>query len=227
MPRSRHSPSSPRRAPGRAPGRAAGFALLMAMGAALTLALLASQVSGTARARLSVSAGVEVRARAQAAADGAVRHAAALLRAGEAPGPPPPEARFGATITLEAASHAGRASVHTASERDLRAAAALAGLAEPGAFAEAVLARRAALAAAGVSWRLDARAFQAEADLLALVPAPERAALAEAVTVHPPGEDEAVWTLRATAVMPAGARAERRAVVAVGPGIRPRVLEWE
>lgn len=207
------------------PRREGGFALLLAIGAALTLALLTAQVSGTARERLSVSAGVEARARAQAAADGAVRLAARQILAGASPSPPPASAGLDAAITVEAADHGGRLDVNAASERDLRAAAALAGLSDPQGFAEAVLARRAALAAAGIPWRLEAAAFLSEDEVLALVPAAERAGLAEAVTVHPPGDDEAVWTIVATARTPQGAGARRRAVVALAEGVR--LLEWD
>jgi hypothetical protein len=195
-----------------------GFALLFVIGCTLVVVGLVQATLGSARARLDLASGIEGRARAVAAADGALWHAVYGLRAtGELPDLP-------SGVRVAAEGHVGRADVNGATEAELAQAARRAGLARPGAFAAAVLARREAFAAAGIPWRLEARPFATERDLLALAAPDERGAVAGAFTVHPADDDEAVHTLTALARTPGGAEARREAVVAIGEGVR--VLSW-
>ena len=204
--------------------RNGGFALLFVIGCTLVVVWSVQATLGSARARIDLAGGIEEQARAVAAADGAIWHAAYGLRvAGEIPDLPS-EAGFGAEVEVAAESHGDRADVNGATEAELARAARRVGLARPGAFAAAVLARREAFAAAGIPWRLDARAFATERDLLAIAPPGEREAVSSAFTVHPADDEEAVHTLTALARTPGGAEARRQAVVAIGEGVR--VLSW-
>ncbi|SDZ89350.1 hypothetical protein [Rubrimonas cliftonensis] len=236
--------------PGGGRGAAAGFALVAALGFGLALAALAAGLTRDSRGAVAAAAGAVGAAEARAAAEAGLWRAAAALSASAArrAGPPPPPldgapqpwSFEGVTVRVTARAEDARVDLNRADARELAAAAQAAGLAEPEAFAAAVLARRRALAAAGIPWSLDAVAFPTVETARGLAPAALWPALAERLTAHgrrTPATVEAAepdpvpapgraYALRAEAETPAGARAAVAAVVTLEGPNGFRVVEW-
>lgn len=174
--------------------REAGFALIAALGFGLALAAVAAGVTRDARATLREAAGAEAAARARAAAEAGIARASALLVRSAADREALADAlepwshgawRFdGVEVVLSASLERGRVDLNAAAPALLEAAARAAGHPDAAAFAAQVAARRDALAAAGVPWRIDARPFDDVAQARAFAPASTWPALAPLLTVR-------------------------------------------
>jgi hypothetical protein len=210
-----------------------GFALLAVLGVAVALALIAAAAVREGRTAARVAANAVAAAEARAAAEAGLWRAAALWAAG-ADAPFAPWRFEGVAVTVEGGPERGRTDLNRAGAAALAAAAGAAGHPEPEAFAEAALARRAALAAAGVSWRLEARAFDSVEAARPLAPAEIWPRLEPLLTVHGErggggpdgGEVGEALRLRAQARHPSGARAAIEAVLRIGADGAPAALEW-
>ncbi len=210
--------------------RERGFALVAAVALSLVLALVAAGASRETRVTVAVARAAIDAAAASAAAEAGVWRAAYALAAG-ARGVPVAGARApavdGVEVRWRVDSERGRVDLNAADPDALRGTAAMAGAPDPDAFAAGVLAARARLAAAGIAWRLDARAFDDVGGAAPLVPRAVWARLAPLLTVH--GADEAeVFRVIAEADGPGAARAAIEALVAIDPRATPvvTILGW-
>jgi len=168
-----------------------GAALVLAIGAAVTLAALASGTVRQGRDTVAVATIALESAQARAAAEAGVATAlAALTRGVPAPGAPaaapgdaPQRTRFeGFDVTMRVSLERGRVDLNRAPPAMLALAARAAGAAAPQAFAAAVVARRSA--AAGLSWRVAPKAFDSVAAARPLAEPAAWDALAALLTVH-------------------------------------------
>ena len=209
---------------------------MLAIGAAVTLAALASATVRHGRDAAAVAVIALESAQARAAAEAGVATAlAALMRdiptAGPAggagaPGDAPRRSRFdGFEVTAQASLERGRVDLNHASPAMLALAARAAGAAGPEAFAAAVVARRAA--AAGLSWRIAPKAFDSVAAARPLADPAVWDALAGLLTVHGDAEPDPLAAppalARALLAPPGAARPAAGDVVRVvatarGPG---------
>ncbi|MFV0473215.1 MAG: hypothetical protein ACK5MQ_03260 [Pikeienuella sp.] len=214
--------------------RQRGFALLAALGLALALALVVAAALRADRVSVQVAARSAEAAETRAAAEAGVWRAATRMVAG-APDALEPWRFEGVELRFRGGPERGRTDLNLAGAGALAAAARAAGHPDPEGFAGRVLAARRGFAAQGLSWRLEARAFDHVGQARFDAPPALWSRLAEALTVEgaavpdhgdaPPREGEAIG-LRVEARHPAGARAALTVLMRLGPQGRLRVLDW-
>jgi hypothetical protein len=202
----------------------AGFSFLFVISITLVLTILVQSLLEEASVQIDIATAATARAQAQASADGTVRAAISLLARDLPARAATVEEDLPGEIALVVRSHAGRVNPNNATRADLLTVARAADLEQPAQFAEDVMSFRQAFDAGGISWQLGARAFPTIGAATALVPEPERDAIAGLLTVDDTRNGERVFEITATATKDTGVRAQRFALVRFGS--ETVILDW-